>query len=162
MLTVESTKEKIAYLRGLLDGSAVLDEEGTRKVMVKLLDILELVANDVDELAFDQQEMENYLEAVDEDLNELEENIDHDEHHHCHCHDDDDDDMIEMDCPACGETVTFEEDLIYEEADITINCPNCGAVLFDSADFDDDNDDEDDDDDEFDDDQFDPDDDEDR
>ena len=63
------------------------------------------------------------LDAVDEDLDDLEEYVYGDDDDDCCC---DDDDMYEVECPSCGETVYFDGAAIE---DGSAECPNCGAKL---------------------------------
>ncbi|MFO7311737.1 MAG: AraC family transcriptional regulator, partial [Bacillota bacterium] len=91
----------------------------------------------LDELEAGQEEVEEYLEAIDADLGELEEEI----YGHDHDHDDDDDEddddedddeetnFVEMECPKCKETVYFEEDFLYDD-DVEVACPECGATIY--------------------------------
>src|SRR5690606_38916815 len=93
-----------------------------------MLEIFDDMANLLDELEAGQEEVEEYLEAIDADLGELEEEIyghDHDRDDDDDEDDDDEDDdeetnFVEMECPKCKETVYFEEDLA---------CPECGATI---------------------------------
>ena len=70
-----------------------------------------------------------HLDEVDEDLAELED-IFYDECDDCDCDCDDccdcDEDMYEVECPACGELIYFDEEIIL---DGKAECPACGEVL---------------------------------
>ena len=126
---MQTTKEKIAYLRGVLDGSDSFKDPAQKGVFEKLLDIVDALASEVDDLAIEQQDLEEYVQAVDEDLYDLEDDMDDLE-------EDDQLEMVEMDCPSCGETVVFEEGFLYDD-DIKIHCPHCDAIVFDSVDLED-------------------------
>ena len=41
--------------------------------------------------------------------------------------DDEDDDFVELQCPECGETIYFDEDML--ESGEELLCPNCNALL---------------------------------
>ena len=71
----------------------------------------------------DEAKVLNVLDAVDEDLDDLEEYVYGDDDDDCCC---DDDDMYEVECPSCGETVYFDGAAIE---DGSAECPNCGAKL---------------------------------
>ncbi len=70
------------------------------------------------------------LDAVDEDLSNVEDIIYGDDD--CDCCDDDcdccddDEELYEIECPACHDTVYLDEDMLSEDG---ITCPNCGTEL---------------------------------
>lgn len=136
---METVREKIAYLRGMIDASDRLRDEPSRIIFQKMLEVLDELATDVDELFIGQAEVEEYLEAIDEDLADLEDDLDDDcccDHDHDHDHDIDDEELVEVDCPNCHEPVYFEEDFLYDDG-VEVTCPDCGATVYDSSDFDD-------------------------
>lgn len=117
--------EKVAYLKGLVEGLDFDENKKETKVIKAVLDVLEDLALTVSDLDDEMELVTEQLDAVDEDLADLEE-----EFYDC-CDDDDcfcgdDDDLYEVECPNCGETVFFDEDIILDgEAE----CPNCGELL---------------------------------
>ncbi len=124
MMTVT---EKVAYLKGLVEGLDFDDDKKETKVIKAVLDVLEDLALTVSDLDDEMELVTEQLDAVDEDLADLEE-VFYDECDDCDCDCDDccdcDDDMYEVVCPACGETVYFDEEIILDgEAE----CPACGA-----------------------------------
>jgi predicted RNA-binding Zn-ribbon protein involved in translation (DUF1610 family) len=123
-------KERIAYLRGLIDGSDFCGQNAqVKSVWDSLLALCSDLADKVEMLESGQAETEEYMEAIDCDLADLE-----DELFGCGDDDDDDDDdldgdVVEMACPECGEEVFFEEDFLYD-SDVEVTCPECGAVVY--------------------------------
>ena len=119
--------EKVAHLKGLVEGMDFAESKES-KVLNEVLDILEDIALTVSDLDDEMGLVTEQLDAVDEDLADLEE-VFYDECEDCYDCDDDcccDDEMYEVECPECGETVYFDEEIILEgEAE----CPNCGTVL---------------------------------
>lgn len=114
--------EKVAHLKGLVEGMEFNGDNKETKVLNEILDVLEDIALTVSDLDDEMGLVTEQLDAVDEDLAELEE-VFYDECEDC-C--DCEDDMYEVECPNCGETVYFDEDIIMEgEA----QCPNCGTEL---------------------------------
>jgi hypothetical protein len=108
--------EKIAYLKGLADGME-LASAGTKesKLLLQILDVLEDMALDLEDLQDAQIELEEGLDAVSDDLSDVESYIYESEE------DDDDDD----DCCCCGDDdcdcdCDDEEDECYETV-----CPVC-------------------------------------
>ena len=130
--------EKAAYLRGLAEGLALDEEKPETKMfnaVMDLLDDLALTASDMeDSIALINEQ----LDAVDEDLDELEtfvyDELDDEDYF-------DEDDVFEVECPNCKEIICVDADILEEGS---INCPNCNELL----EFEIDEDDEDDEDDE--------------
>ncbi len=119
MLLVKTIKEKIAYLRGLLEvGNLYGKDPNTKVFWDHLLGILDDVAESINALGTNQEELAEYVEAIDSDLRDLEEEA----------YQDEDDDWVETDCPECGEPVSFEESFLYDD-DVQVTCPECGAVV---------------------------------
>ena len=122
--------ERVAYLRGLCDGSGFSEDTKEGKVLLEIVDILGEFADSIVELSDKQDELEEYAEAIDEDLSDMEDDFYDDEDD-----DDEDDDLefIELSCPSCGEEIEIDEDLLYdEESDII--CPACGEVIISAVD----------------------------
>src|SRR5690625_2903525 len=123
-----TVKEKIAYVKGLMEGSDFYEiDSRAEAVWSRVLDILQELAHEVDVLKEEHGEIEEYLEAIDSDLGDVEDEV----YGHDHDHEDGDEEVefIEMECPECDETVYFESEFL-DEAGIEISCPECGRVLF--------------------------------
>ncbi len=124
--------EKVAYLKGLVEGLDFDKDDKETKVIKAVLDVLEDLALTVSDLDDEMELVTEQLDAVDEDLADLEE-IFYDECDDCDCDDDCDccdcdcdEDMYEVECPNCGEVIYFDEEIIL---DGEAQCPNCGEVL---------------------------------
>lgn len=119
--------ERVAYLRGLCDGSGISEETKEGKVLLELVDILGEFADAIVEQTDKLDELEEYAEAIDEDLSDLEEDFYDD------LEDEDGLEFIELSCPSCGEEIEIDEDLLYdEESDIL--CPVCNEVIISAID----------------------------
>ncbi len=138
---METAKEKIAYLRGIIDGDSSLKEERIRFLFEKVLEILDELAAEVDELAEAQDELDDYLQEIDFDLAYLEDElVDEDDI----CDDEDwsgwDDEepgtFVEIPCVHCGYLVSFDEEFLSDPG-VQICCPRCDAVVFQTDDYDD-------------------------
>lgn len=135
---MQTVKEKIAYLRGMLDGSGDLFKDNQMGLVLnRIVDVLDDLADDVDELYIEQEQMDEYLEVLDADLADIED-------HACGCahHDKELDveqelEMVEMECPSCQDLVYFEEDFLYDD-NIEVTCPECGEVIYTSEELDED------------------------
>lgn len=131
-----TSSEKVAYLRGLMEGLDLAEDDKYAKLFKAVIDTLDELASDVADLDEDVLDLTEYVEEVDEDLSYVEECVyddDDDDDDDCDCCDCDDcdccddDDFIEVECPACGEQICIDFDAIDEEGQV--ECPNCGELL---------------------------------
>jgi ribosomal protein S27E len=129
-------KEKVAYLQGLTNGMDINGETREGRLLLNVVDLLDDMAVVIDEVRSQQDDLELYVESIDEDLTVLEDDfydIDNIE-------EDDDDydvdeegiDFVEVECPSCHETVHFEKNLLHDDESIEITCPNCSGIVYDS------------------------------
>ena len=128
--------EKIAYLKGLMEGMNVDTESNEGKLFAAVVDVLDEIALEVEDLTDEVMELGDGLDVISDDLSDVEDIV-YDE-----WDDDDDDDDDEDDeeeecyattCPECGEEIFFD-DTMLEDGEII--CPNCGAKLeFDLSDL---------------------------
>ncbi|HHW11779.1 MAG TPA: hypothetical protein GXX33_02055 [Firmicutes bacterium] len=65
-------KEQVAYLRGLIEGQE-FQEEKEQVLWTQLLNICDQIAMDLEDIRGEQEELNQYVEAIDEDLSYLEE-----------------------------------------------------------------------------------------
>ena len=114
--------EKAAYLRGLAEGLDLDEKKDETKLFKAIMDVIDDLALSVSDLEDELALLTEQVDAVDEDLDDLEQFVYEDECDDC-C---DDEDVYEVDCPACGETVYFDgEDIDNGFA----SCPACGEKL---------------------------------
>ncbi len=122
--------EKVAYLKGLAEGLALDESKPEIKVIKAMMDILDDLALTVADLEDGMDLISEQLDAVDEDLDELEgfvyEELDDDDD--CFCDDcyDEDEEFYDVECPACHEVIGIDIDTLEEGS---IECPNCGELL---------------------------------
>ncbi len=125
--------ENAAYIKGLAEGLELSAESKEGKVITKLLDLVCTMAEKIDELEAQNDELYGYMEQMAEDIVDIEEDLysddeDEDFEDYSDLNDDEDyegepmEDYYEIECPACGEKVCFTEDVDIE----AINCPACG------------------------------------
>ena len=114
--------EKVAYLKGLAEGlelDTAKSKEG--KLISVMIGILEEIGMSIEDLEENTVALGEELDAVSDDLADVEKVVfDEDEDDDCCC--DEDDDFFEVECPNCGETLVIDEDVLEEGA---IQCPNC-------------------------------------
>ena len=128
-----TTSEKVAYLKGLAEGYGIYPAKKECKILATILDILEDLALDQEDLGDAIAELSDGLDVVSDDLEDVEEILFGD------VEDDDEDEddeegepwdgetvFYECECPACGETVTFDEGVLSQGR---IQCPACGEQL---------------------------------
>lgn len=113
--------EKVAYLDGLADGLKLKDE-GTDQVLRGIIDTLGAIAEALEEQDESIDDLSDCIDGIYDELDDIEGVLDED-----YDGDLDEDDFIEVDCPHCGETVYFDEDMI--DSDDGLICPNCNATI---------------------------------
>ena len=126
--------EKIAYLKGLAEGLGLDSKSKEDKLISVMIDILDDIALELEDLREEQADLEEGLDAVSDDLSEVEsvvyELCDEDEDED----EDEDDEVYETTCPTCEEEIFFDETIL---ADGCVKCPNCGESLeFDLSELD--------------------------
>lgn len=110
--------EKAAYLKGLYEGFGVDATKPEGKLFGEMIALLAEMAEKINDLEVECCELRDYCEELDEDLGDVESILYDDSDDE----DFEDDDFYEVTCPACGETVCFDEDC--DPADLV--CPACG------------------------------------
>lgn len=124
--------EKVAYVKGLAEGLGVDKEEKTGKIISEMLAILSDVADKLDGVKDDCENLKQYVEEIDEDLEVLEDEVYGDGE--CCCDDDCDcddccDDEYEDDECGCGCVCEDDEDDCDCCDGCIVTCPHCGVCL---------------------------------
>lgn len=117
-------KERVAYLQGLTQGLNLSSHSAEGKLLINIIDVLDDMAEEFTNIQMVQDDLETFVESLDEDLSDLEEEIYEDSQM---------DDCVEMQCPSCRETVSFSSDVLEEDEDIEVSCPHCGETVYDST-----------------------------
>lgn len=124
--------EKVAYLKGLAEGMELDAGKKEGKLLTAIIDVLEDIALELSDIEDAQEELGEGLDAVSDDLEDVEDLLYGDED------DEDDDGEYELDdlgededcyattCPTCEETIYFDESVL-EDGEVV--CPNCGEKL---------------------------------
>ena len=115
--------EQVSYLRGLCDGMALSKESNEGKVLAAVIETLDEFADAIVELYEEQQELSEYVDSIDEDLSEIEDEL----------YEDEGLEFVQLQCPSCGEEVEVDEDLLYDETQ-DIVCPACNEVIIHAED----------------------------
>ena len=121
--------EKVAYLKGLAEGLALDEAKPETKIIKAMMDVLDDLALSVSDLEDGMDLISEQLDAVDEDLDELEGYVYEDLDDCCCddcCDEDDEEEYYDVECPSCGEVICVDRDILEEGS---INCPNCNELL---------------------------------
>ena len=125
--------DKIAYLKGLLDGQEIDRNSKDGKVLFAICDALDEAVKYIEELEDRVAELEELCDILDEDLGDMEELLLRDEDDEvcegCNfedLYDDDEDEQYETICPTCGKCILLDERTLEEGETV---CPNCGEEL---------------------------------
>ena len=127
--------EKVAYLKGLVEGMEIDTSKKEGKILTAIIDVLEELSLEVADLWDDQVELAEGLDVVSDDLADIEDVIydeldeeDEDEDEDEYYEDElgEDEDCYATTCPTCEETIYFDESIL-EDGEVI--CPNCGEKL---------------------------------
>lgn len=119
-MTYDRLRRELSYVQGLVEGSQ--SDKVEHKILQRLIDVVDELIETTQRLDGRQHELEEYVEAVDEDLNDLELLIYDDEV------EDYDDGFLEIICPECGEEVLLDVDDLEDDT-IEQLCPKCHTLL---------------------------------
>lgn len=140
-------KERIAYLQGLAEGISLDKESKEGKLFAAVIEVMDEMALVIEKISLNQSECESYLEALDEDLGDLEDDIygedgeymfeddedDDDYEDECQCDDDECDccNYVEVACPHCFSVINIEPGILDDDDDVLeIICPNCDEIIY--------------------------------
>lgn len=121
-----NTNEKVAYLKGLLEGLDLNPERPETKLFRVTSEILEELSAKLSAL---DEDLELYTECLyDRQPTALEaetgeEPFSEEEPEEC---EDGEGNWYEIECPTCGKTVCIDDGILEEGG---IDCPNCGEKL---------------------------------
>ena len=131
--------ENAAYLKGLFDGYEIDKTTKEGKIISEMLTLLSDMADKINALEADNKELHEYVEELDHDLGEVEEEVyfgdedydDYDDYDDLNDFDDDyegeDEEYYEVECPSCGDIVCFDDSLDMDD----LVCPACGEKIGD-------------------------------
>ena len=128
---MSNLSEDAARLLGLIEGCGLDLDSKEGKVISKLADIVYKMAAELASLRKDHEELDGYVESIDNDLSDLEEaffdgqeedeDMEEDES-------EEDDRTVEYSCPHCGSAMSFSiDDFDFDEDYL---CPSCHKPLF--------------------------------
>lgn len=120
--------EKVAYLKGLAEGMELNAEKKEGKLLLAIIDVLEDIALELSDIEDTQEELGEGLDAVSDDLEDVEDLLYGEDDEPEYELDDlgEDEDCYATTCPTCEESIYFDESVL-EDGEVI--CPNCGEKL---------------------------------
>ena len=131
---MNNLSDRVSYLKGLAEGLKLDTEKSEGKLIEKILEVLADISAEIASIREDHDDLSSYVEAIDNDLSDLEDAVLEDDDSDFSDEDEgddeeeDDDGLVEYTCPHCGEEMTFEVDSFDFDEDYL--CPNCHQPLF--------------------------------
>ena len=116
--------EKVAHLKGFLEGMNFASDTNENKIILSIVEILGDISSEIENLQDDVDTLNDYADELDHDLGELEDTVydlDDDECDCCDCDDEDDEECYETECPHCHEKVCFDDSVDPKD----VICPAC-------------------------------------
>lgn len=117
-------KERVAYLQGLTQGLDIGAHSAEGKLLLNIIDVLDDMAEEFNNMKMVHEDLETYVESMDEDLTDLEDEV---------YEETNDEDFVEVKCPSCNEIVSFESSILEDDDEVEVSCPHCGDVVYDSV-----------------------------
>ena len=104
-------KEKVAYIKGMMEGMEFDTATKEGKLLAAVVDVLEEMAKEVTNIDEDVDTLYDEVDAMSEDLEDVENFLF-------------EAGLYEITCPQCGEVVCVDEDMLAND---DLACPNCGT-----------------------------------
>ena len=115
--------EKVAYMKGLAEGLGLDGQTKEGKLLNVMMDILDDMALELQDMREGQIDLEEALDAVSDDLSDVESRVYEDEDEE---EDEEDGEVYQTTCPNCGEEIFFDETILEDGG---VRCPDCGEKL---------------------------------
>ena len=128
-----TSSEKVAYLKGLMEGMELNREAGEGKLFSVIAEILGEMAEDIEDIESDLYDLSEDVDAISDDLSDVEDRLGEDGgswdmERDGEDEEDEDEEPVffEITCPSCENTITVDEDVIELGR---VQCPNCGEMM---------------------------------
>ena len=123
-----TSSEKVAYLKGLMEGMELNRDAGEGKLLAIIAEILGEMAEDIEDIESDLYDLSEDVDAISDDLSDVEDLLRGEEEDWYDGEEEEDEEpqFFEVTCPACDKTITVDEDVIELGS---VQCPNCGEML---------------------------------
>ena len=129
--------DRISFLKGMAAGMKLNMDKDANKLMLEMLTVMGEMAEEMAAMAEKHNDLNEYVESIDDDLAELEETLfgeeDGEELDEDMDGEEDEDGLTEDDlilyaCPHCGHELEFRaSDVDFDEDYL---CPECGKPIF--------------------------------
>lgn len=121
---MEDLRQRVAYLKGLAEGLDMDEESKEGRLFGQIIDLLDSMTMVVENLESDYEELYDYVEAVDQDLTDMERDF-----YEEPFEEGEELEGFTLECPDCQEIVFIDEEAVEDE-DLEVLCPNCHRVVF--------------------------------
>ena len=129
--------DRISYLKGMAAGMKLNMDKDSNKLMLEMLTVMGEIAEEMAAMTEAHNDLNEYVESIDDDLAELEESLFGEEAmdgEDIDGEDDEDedefgeDDLIVYACPHCGTEIEFQANDVDFDEDYL--CPECHKPIF--------------------------------
>lgn len=120
----ERLRRDLAYLKGVTEGGDEREHRLSPRAFHRLIQLLDEWMEETEQLSRRQEELEEYVEAIDEDLNDLEMAVYDEEDLQ-----EEDVGYLKVECPECREEVWVDENVLDDDSVEEVFCPDCRTVL---------------------------------
>ena len=127
--------DRISYLKGMAAGMKLNMDKDSNKLMLEMLTVMGEMAEEMAAMTEAHNDLNEYVESIDDDLAELEESLFGEENmdgEDIDGEDDEDedgeDDLIVYACPHCGTEIEFQANDVDFDEDYL--CPECHKPIF--------------------------------
>ncbi|MGI6578245.1 MAG: CD1247 N-terminal domain-containing protein [Eubacteriales bacterium] len=128
-------KERTSYLRGLAEGINLDENNPEHKLIASLIDAIGEISDELESIRCHMDAIEQDLEMLEDEVGLMSDDFedflsdDYDDEHECGhgcCCEGDEFDTLELDCPACGESIDIDEEMFSSGR---FSCPHCSESL---------------------------------
>ena len=127
--------DRISFLKGMAAGMKLNMDKDSNKLMLEMLTVMGEIAEEMAAMTEAHNDLNEYVESIDDDLAELEESLFGEENmdgEDIDGEDDEDedgeDDLIVYACPHCGTEIEFQANDVDFDEDYL--CPECHKPIF--------------------------------
>ena len=114
--------DRISFLKGMAAGMKLNMDKDSNKLMLEMLTVMGEIAEEMAAMEEKHNDLNEYVESIDDDLVELEETLFGEEDGLS------DDDLILYACPHCGNELEFSASDVDFDEDFL--CPVCSKPIF--------------------------------
>ncbi|UZQ50900.1 CD1247 N-terminal domain-containing protein [Clostridium kluyveri] len=122
---MHSIISKVSYLKGLVDGLKIDKNTNDGKVIIEIVNVLKIIAEEIENISEDQKDMRAYIDCMNKDLADLQDNLYDDDYE---AYKDEGENFTEIQCPNCNDMVYVDKDILERRKELT--CPNCHNNIY--------------------------------